>query len=282
MSQSICCVFITTCTNELVISRRSPTVDGTELCCPADLFSDTAAPCESVWQNEPSHLCLRVASWLWLSAARLTHPDVVCTRHSHGWLITSYLPWRIRALIEHGSVTDPFLCPWKAWPALWLPPRDEWLHSGPDHAVGGPLFPWLMALGCWTASRRSLLTWSDSAGDGQGLAASAANADSCRERSPLVQRRSPTFHNPNYIRLQMSPWARHYILIHWGNCSSCLIMTVWTFLFGSAHWVCREMAKLICSLLDTPFTNPDSDIHPCTWLAKHVDHMGCHTIYSLA
>lgn len=136
-----------------MISWCPPTGDSTESYCSGDLFSDTAALCESVWQDKPLHLCLRVISWCWPSAAGLTHPDVVCTNPGHRWLITPYLRWRISALIEHGIVTDPFLCPWKAWPVLWLLLRDEWLHSEPDHAMGGPLFPWLMALGCWTASR---------------------------------------------------------------------------------------------------------------------------------
>lgn len=160
-----------------------PTADGTERYCSADPFSDTAALCESVWQDKPSYLCLRVVSWLWPSATGLTDPDVVCTRPGHGWLITPYLPWRIRALIEHELVTDPFLCPWKAWPVLRLPPRDEWLHSGPDHAVGGPLFPWLMALACWTASRRSLLTWPDSAVDWRHPLPTRTAAESWGHRS---------------------------------------------------------------------------------------------------
>lgn len=126
VSQSIYCIFITTCTNDLMISRCSPTGDGTELHCSADLFSDTAALCESVWQDKPLHLCLRLVSWLWPSAAGLTHPDVVCTRPGHGWLITPYLPWRIRALIEHGLVTDPFSLSMKglasalAFPSRWM------------------------------------------------------------------------------------------------------------------------------------------------------------------
>lgn len=98
-------------------------------------------------------------TFVWESSADIgqvlqdLHPDVVCTSPGHGWLITPYLPWRIRALIEHGLVTDPFRCPWKAWPVPWLLLCDEWLHSEPDHAMGGPLFLWLMALACWTASK---------------------------------------------------------------------------------------------------------------------------------
>lgn len=141
---------------------------------------DRMSPCAFVWESSAD-----------FDAAGLTHPDVVCTRPGRGWLITPYLPWRIRALIEHGLVTDPFLCPWKAWPALWLLPCDEWLHFGPDHAVGRLLSPWLMALGCWTASRRSLLTWSDSAGYCQGPAASAANTDSCKERGASFKHTDP-------------------------------------------------------------------------------------------
>lgn len=146
-----------------------------------------------IWQD--LHPALKVISWLWPVLAGLTHPDTVCTRTGRGWLITPYLPWQIRVLTEHGLVTDPFLCPWKAWPVLWVLPRNEWLHSGPDHAVGVPLFPWLMALGCWTASRRSLLTWSDSVGDCQGPVASAASRDSCKERGASLKYTDPCLYN---------------------------------------------------------------------------------------
>jgi len=125
---------------------------------------------------------LWVVSWLWLSPTSLRHWDIICIRTSHGWLITSYLPWPIRGLIEPGLVTKPFLSPWKAWPELWVLPCDEWLDSGPHHAVGGPLFPWLMAFGCWTASRRSLLHWSDSTGDCQSPLALASSTYSCGGR----------------------------------------------------------------------------------------------------
>lgn len=191
--------------------------DGTERYCSADLFSDTAALCESVWQDKPLHLCLRVVSWLWLSTAGLTHPDVVCTRPGHGWLITPYLPWQIRVLIECSLVTDPFLCPWKAWPLLWLLPRNEWLHSGPDHAVGGPLFRWLMALGCWTASRRSLLTWSDSASDCQGPVGSAANTDSCREQGASSKHTDPT------CMTEITHCSNFGFTAHISSCSRCAL-----------------------------------------------------------
>lgn len=247
-----------------MISGCSPTGDGTERFCWADLFSDTAALCESVWQDKPLHLCLRVVSWLWPYAAGLTHPDVVCTRPGHRWLITPYLPWRIRALIEHGLVTDPFLCPWKAWPVLWLLPRDEWLHFGPDHAVGRPLFPWLMALGCWTASRRSLLTWSDSAGDCQGPAASAANTDSCRERGASFRNADPCLYNadhplqqvwfrsPDYFLLQMCSWARHLILLQWWKSKS-------SWLTNAAHRIWFGNVQQVVGLDRDVFSGQKSD-----------------------
>lgn len=66
----------------------------------------------------------------------------------------------IRTLPERGLLPEPS----KAWRLLRVPPRDEWQHSGGGWAVGGPLFPRLMALAGHTTSRRSLLTGPDSGG----------------------------------------------------------------------------------------------------------------------
>lgn len=143
----------------------------------------------------------RTCTLLWKSSADFGQFLLdwhILTLFAQGLAMDDWLPLIYpgkSVLTEHGLVTNPFLCPWKAWPVLWVLPRNEWLHSGPDHAVGVPLFPWLMGLGCWTASRRSLLTWSDSVGDCQGPVASAASRDSCKEREASLKYTDPCLYN---------------------------------------------------------------------------------------
>lgn len=162
----------------------------------------------------------------------------------------------------------PSLCPWKAWPGLQLPPRDEWLHSGPGRAVGGFFcFTdwWLGVVEQLPADRY----WSDSAGDGQDWEADAASTDSCRKwgatfkhTDPLQKIHSwefpaadlplkPNFHSFNSSRtLQLE----------------CIIKGAWTptplrYSAGKSLHRASSFTKLVLSQLDSLFTSKHRIFH---------------------
>lgn len=159
-----------------MISRCPPTGDGTEPHCSGDL--------SSVWKRLTGQAFASLSERHQLTLAKCCRPDTSCCCLHKSW------PWMIDYSLS-ALANQSLNWAWFSYRSLSLSMKglasalaspSQWMAAFWARPCYGRAFVSLTdGFGLLNSFQRSLLTWSHSAGGCQGLVASAASRDSCRE-----------------------------------------------------------------------------------------------------